>query len=63
MINLFDEVAKALASGISRRQAIWRLGGVFGASRVSFLGFSGKLEGGGHRSEGGLPGVLQTLPR
>ncbi len=44
MINLFDEVAKALASGISRRQAIWRLGGVFGASCVSLFGLSGKIK-------------------
>ena len=27
MDNLFDELSKALAGGVSRRDALWRLGG------------------------------------
>src|SRR5271157_3642817 len=43
MFNAFDEFAKALAQGLSRRQALYRLGGLFSASCMGWLGIGNKL--------------------
>src|ERR1700730_8743505 len=43
MLNHFDEVAKSMASGLSRRQALVRLGGLFGVSCIGWLGLGSKV--------------------
>ena len=43
MVNLFDEFAKAVASGMSRRQALVRMAGLFGASCAGWLGLGSKV--------------------
>ena len=51
MENRFDDLTKALAEGIPRRQALRRLAGLFGGALLSTLAFSG-LAG---ADQGGCP--------
>jgi hypothetical protein len=41
-MHLFDELARAAAQGLTRRQALGRLGGLFGASVLGVLGLGTK---------------------
>src|SRR2546421_12279191 len=39
MESRFDEMTKVLAEGIPRREALWRLGGLFGGAVLATLGW------------------------
>jgi hypothetical protein len=39
MENRFDDLTKALAEGIPRRQALWRMAGLFGGALLTTLVF------------------------
>jgi hypothetical protein len=43
MENRFDDLTKALAEGIPRRQALRRLAGLFGGALLGSFAFSGKV--------------------
>jgi hypothetical protein len=42
MENRFDDLTKALAEGMPRRQALRRLGSLFGGALLASLAFGGK---------------------
>lgn len=42
MTNRFDELAKVLAGSMSRRTALWRVGGIVGGVAMSFFGLEKK---------------------
>jgi hypothetical protein len=47
MDNHFDELTKAMAQPLGRRQALRRLAGLFGAAVVGSLAFGGLAQAGG----------------
>jgi hypothetical protein len=44
MESRFDEITKVLAQGIPRREALWRLGGLFGGAVLGSLGWGNKAK-------------------
>ena len=44
MENQFDELTKALAGGLSRRQALRRMAGLFGAALLGSLAFGSNAQ-------------------
>src|SRR5262249_26226237 len=42
MNHYFDEIARTLASGFSRRQALWRMGGILAGAGLGVVGLSGR---------------------
>jgi hypothetical protein len=47
MENRFDDLTKALAEGMPRRQALRRLAGLFGGALLASLGLAGKAAANG----------------
>src|SRR6266851_1429164 len=51
MESRFDEVTKVLAEGIPRREALWRLGGLFAGAVLAALGWGNKTRADNAASE------------
>ncbi len=46
MDSYFDQIARTVAGSMTRRQALWRIGGILGGAALSALGLAGRASGG-----------------